>query len=175
MGEIKSTLDLVLERTSHLSMTPEEKARQREADFEKRFQGLLQQYADEILALPDLLQRMEKLQTETGSGDAGLALKLACKRVNPDEDNEAWLALLASLAPQSTKPLGDALACYREQKAQLQQNARQKILDGLELDHAIRGSAVLPNPEQDDGCRRDLGTLREKTLAQIADLCTQAS
>lgn len=171
MGEIKSTLDLVMERTSHLSMTPEEKTRQREADFEKRLHGLLQQYADQKLAAKEFLQRMEKLQTETGTDDSGLVLQMVCKRVAPDEDNEAWLALLASLAPQGTKPVGDALARYRDQKAQLLQTAGQKIIDCLARDHAIHGSAVLPAPEQDEDCRQDLRTLREKTLAEIAALC----
>ena len=42
MAEIKSTLDLVMERTRHLSQSTAEKEAQRRGDFEKRLQGLLQ-------------------------------------------------------------------------------------------------------------------------------------
>jgi hypothetical protein len=175
MGEIKSTLDLVMERTSHLSMTPEEKARQREADFKKRLQGLLQQYADEKLGLQELLKSIGNLQAETGTKDARQVLGMVCKRVDPDEDTQAWIALLASLAPQVTGPLEDRLASYSDQKEHLVRNGAQQMRDRLAHDHAIHGSAVLPAPEQDEACRQELSTLREKTLAQIAALCTQGS
>lgn len=41
MGEIKSTLDLVLERTKHLSQTSEEKQAQTQKDIENRRNGML--------------------------------------------------------------------------------------------------------------------------------------
>ena len=171
MGEIKSTLDLVMERTRHLSLTPEEKARQRKVDFEKRLLGLLQQYKDEKLSVQELLARIEKLQNETVTEDAQLVLAIVCKRIDPDEDNRAWIALLASLAPQCTKPLDDALAHHRDQKAHLLLTAKQKSVDRLAREYAIHGSAVLPDPEQDEDCRQDLKALRETTLAEIQTLC----
>lgn len=46
MAEIKSTLDLVLERTKHLSQSSEEKQAQKQKDIANRLNGLLQKYQD---------------------------------------------------------------------------------------------------------------------------------
>ena len=50
MSEIKSTLDLVMERTRQMTLSAEEKAHQKKADCEKRLQSLLLQ-ADALLEL----------------------------------------------------------------------------------------------------------------------------
>ena len=64
MGEIKSTLDLVLEKTRHLSQTDEEKQVQKQKDIANRLNGLLQQYQDRMLSLTQLQRAYEKLKTE---------------------------------------------------------------------------------------------------------------
>ena len=46
MGEIKSTLDLVMERTKNLSLSDEEKQAQKQKEVESRIRGLLQKYLD---------------------------------------------------------------------------------------------------------------------------------
>ena len=167
MGEIKSTLDLVMERTRHLSLTAEEKAQQQRTEFEKRLKGLLQQYADEILTARVLMKRLDALKAETGVDDAQPVLTLIYQRVDPDEDNQAWINLLASLLPEGARPLDDLLVGYRDQKAVLLRAGKQKAEERLARDHAIHGSAVLPDPMQDDTCRQQLATLREKALEQI--------
>jgi len=57
MGEIKSTLDLVMEKTKHLSLSDEEKQNQKKIESQKRINGLLQKYQDQVLS-------MEQLHTE---------------------------------------------------------------------------------------------------------------
>ena len=47
MGEIKSTLDLVLEKTRHLSQSSGEKQAQTQKDTDNRINGMLQKYLDE--------------------------------------------------------------------------------------------------------------------------------
>ena len=64
MAEIKSTLDLVMERTKHLTMSSEERVGQQQKDFEKKLQGVLQQYADKVLAIDELMERVTGLQAD---------------------------------------------------------------------------------------------------------------
>ena len=47
MGEIKSTLDLVLEKTKHLSQSSDEKQAQIRKDVEIRIKGILQKLNQE--------------------------------------------------------------------------------------------------------------------------------
>ncbi|MBW2432576.1 MAG: hypothetical protein JRF36_03165, partial [Deltaproteobacteria bacterium] len=51
MGEIKSTLDLVMEKTRNLNLSDEEKQDQKNKEIESRLNGLLQKFEDQIITL----------------------------------------------------------------------------------------------------------------------------
>ncbi len=46
MGEIKSTLDLVMDKTRHLTLSDEEKQEQKEKEFKKNLKGPTQKFQD---------------------------------------------------------------------------------------------------------------------------------
>ena len=54
MGEIKSTLDIVMEKTQNLSLSTEERQEQHNIEIVKRIKGLLQKYQDQTLSKNDL-------------------------------------------------------------------------------------------------------------------------
>lgn len=170
MGEIKSTLDLVMERTRHLSLSEDEKRRQRESDFEKRLQGLLQQYADSALSTEALMDRMGALQAELNFGDRAAIAKIVIGRVDPRQDNKHWLALLAHLSPATCAPLEDTLAAYNRQQAVLMETAGEQQRTRLAREHGIHGSAILPNPQKEASYQERLAALRSETQAGIAAL-----
>jgi len=60
MGEIKSTLDLVLEKTKHLSLTSEERQLQQQNEIKKRIGGLLQKYQNKLVSGEQLQVAYEK-------------------------------------------------------------------------------------------------------------------
>ena len=62
MGEIKSTLDLVMEKTKHLSLSDEEKQNQKNSEIEKRVNGLLQKCRDQILSTDELQKEYARLK-----------------------------------------------------------------------------------------------------------------
>ena len=94
MGEIKSTLDLVMERTKHLSLSAEEKAQQQKENFEKRLQGLLQQYADGALSVDAFQKGVSELSSELGVTGHKQLVAAICNRIDPEQDNGAWLELV---------------------------------------------------------------------------------
>ena len=49
MAEIKSTLDLVMEKTKNLSLSSEERQAQKNQEIESRIRGLLQKFKDRAL------------------------------------------------------------------------------------------------------------------------------
>jgi hypothetical protein len=173
MGEIKSTMDLVMERTRHLSLSAEEKARQRREDFEKRLQGLLQQYADGAVTADQVADRIAGLQTERNITDRQLPVRAVFKRIDPDQDNRCWLALLARLAPSVQEPLQEVLAVYNRQRTDLLQKSEARMREDLARDHAILGSAVVPNPERDAACREKMTVLQQQTKSRIAAINKQ--
>ena len=170
MGEIKSTLDLVMERTRHLSLSAEEKEEQRREDFEKRLQGLLQQYADEGVALDELRDRMAELQKEAGITNQKMAADAVLRRIDPDRENDRWLALLDDLAPDIGRPLKDILAAHLKDRAALLLAGQEQVRDRLARDHGITGTAVVPNPGQDPAVQENLAALKDATTAKIEAL-----
>ena len=167
MGEIKSTLDLVMERTKHLSMTNEEKIQQHRADFEKKLNGLLARYADRAIPRDVLQDQISKLQTEIGIEDVTLVKKAIIDRMDLDQENTLWMNLMDTINPDACKPLKTIFEEYHRQKADLSNNNQKDILDRLAKHHGISGSAVLPNPEKDPQCKAQLIALKDKALKQI--------
>jgi hypothetical protein len=62
MGEIKSTLDLVLEKTKNLTLSSEEKETQKRKEIENRIKGMVQKYQDGILSQNQLKTDYELLK-----------------------------------------------------------------------------------------------------------------
>jgi hypothetical protein len=167
MGEIKSTLELVMERTSRLSFTEEEKAQQRLTDFKKRLEGLLNKYADDALSADGFVDRIAKLQEEIKIPDRPVILGAIFTRIVPENDNERWLDILENLAPDIVDAVRKILADYREQQIALVQSSKKKLLDRLAGRHGIGGSAVIPNPEKDIEYRENLAAIRHETRTRI--------
>ena len=173
MGEIKSTLDLVMERTRHLSLSAEEKEEQQREDFAKRLQGFLQQYADGALTTDALWDRMAALEAETGVSDRKLSVAAVIQRIDPGHDNGRWRVLLDRLAPDMGPRLQEILAAYNKDRAALWQTGQEQIRDRLARERAITGSAVVPNPRRDPALQNHLTALGNETTTKIARLMQQ--
>lgn len=167
MGEIKSAIELAMERTSNLSLSAEEKARQKKADLEKLLQGALQQYYDGILSVDGIRDRINELQEELKVAEPQLVTKAVLMRIDPDRDNEQWMALVAVFAPALCDPLQEILSDYREQRFQLSQATEKRLRKELAKRHGVTGLAVTPNPDKDAAFQDSLSALKNKIQARI--------
>ena len=174
MGEIKSTLDLVMERTRHLSQSEEEKTRQRREDYGKRLQGLLQQYTDGILSKDALQDRMGALRSALKVNDQHALMTSIVGRIDPDRDNRRWLELMDTTAPSLRHPLEDILTDFSHRKRETLQKSEDRLRERLVSQHGIAGPAVVPNPLKDRTCRADLAALRQQALDQLEAAADQA-
>ena len=174
MSEIKSTLDLVMEKTKHLSMSAEEKKQRKRADFEKRLQGLLQHYADGALSANALEEKINELEAEKKISDRRLVVGGVLCRIDPAQDNDRWLDLVSAIAPEVSPFLTEALATLRQEEAGLLQAVQRRLLDRLKKIHGIEGSAVVCNPEKDASYLENLAALREETRSKIAKVSQKA-
>lgn len=175
MGEIKSAIELAMERTSNLSLSAEEKARQKKTDLEKLLQGALQQYYDGILSVEGIRDRINELQEELNVAEPQLVKKAVLKRIDPDRDNEHWMTLVAVLAPALRNPLQEILSDYREQRFQLSQATEKRMREELAKRCGITGSAVTPNPDKDAAFRDNLSELRDKAQFRIEAISQQTA
>jgi hypothetical protein len=94
MGEIKSTLDLVMKKTEHLNLSAEERQEQINIEIEKRIKGLLQKYQDQTLSKNDLDTEFTKLKKEFSFSDDTPVVNSILKELDLNKDNYKLLALL---------------------------------------------------------------------------------
>ncbi len=166
MGEIKSAIELAMERTSHMSLSKEEKAKQKKADFEKMLHGALQQYSDCLFSIDGLWNRIKELQSELKIDDNQLVKKSVLEQIDPDRDNERWLDLLSVLEPAFRDSLLKILSDYHDEQSRLSEAAKNQVLERL-AQKGITGSSVVPNPEKDLSYQHSISNLRSQTQSRI--------
>ena len=168
MGEIKSTLDLVLEKTRHLSQTDEERQIQKQKDSANRINGLLQKYQERVLSLGQLQREYENLKTEFKLTDQTALADRVIRRLDPDQDNGALFEVLEHCCRLDYSGLAGVIDSYRAARRQITRNRMEPVKEGLARDYHISGSAVVPNLASDDKWHLETQKLRSEYEGKIA-------
>ena len=167
MGEIKSTLDLVMEKTRHLTLSSEEKAEQQQAEFLGLVEGLVQKYTDGALTVEGVCKELQSLRERHGQSDLRPALKVVLDRLDPDSDPESLLDLAHALAGVDTKGLKSALDGYQAEKAAAEASVRASLEKDLASTRRISGRAVTVNLEASPVWIEELAQLRRRLDDQL--------
>lgn len=169
MAEIKSTLDLVMEKTKHLSQSSEEKHAQRRKDVENRLRGMLQKYHDKVISLEHLQRDYEGLKAEFNLPDHTFLAGQVIDRLEPDGDNRALLEALEHCCNLDPRGLADLIKRYQAEIQTAAQSRMKALKERLVKRHDISGSAVVPNLETDEDWQhqaRDLASDVKEKLSQ---------
>ena len=160
MGEIKSTLDLVLEKTKHLSQTDEEKRVQKQKDIANRLNGLLQQYQDRVLSLTQLQRAYENLKTEFDLTDHTALADQVIRRLDPDLDNRELFDVLEHCCQLDYSGLAEVIHNYQAECREASHSRMEPVKERLAREYHISGSAVVPNLDSDEQWRLEAQKLR---------------
>ena len=159
MGEIRSTMDIIMEKAKGLTMTDEEKEAFRKKETEGKVRGLLQRFLDGFIDA-------ERLKDGIGSlGEKRYAIREAlireCMgRMEPGADNTILLDALENAAGLDIAPIRKIILDYNqdlEQQKMDRKQVLQKNLEGL----GISGSAVIPNIHADQEWIKDLSEMNK--------------
>ena len=162
MGEIKSTLDLVMEKTKNLSLSSEEKQAQKNQEIKKRIRGLLQKFKDQALNVDNLKAEYQQMQKDYDlSGNAPLIREI-CGQIEFGADNQAWLELLAQSEAGDIERVASVLREFDKAIAAAAQEQSEILRDKLAKVHSISGSAVVPNLETDKAWQEKAGQIRAR-------------
>ena len=89
MAEIKSTIDLIMERTKNLSASPQEREAWHRQEREKHIRGLVQRLLDNSLTVDGVRDELDKERKSGRAAEAMENLKNALAlHVDPESDNE---------------------------------------------------------------------------------------
>lgn len=162
MAEVKSTLELVMERTRHLTLTEEDRREQALAEFNRSLSGLLQKVQDGVLSLERFKADLRALQESSHRSGTTIILEEFSSRMDLDGDNTWVLNLLAGAFGVNTEELAALFREYRQALESLVQNRTGEFRKNLLERHGIRGSAVIPNCDADPEWATGREHLRER-------------
>jgi hypothetical protein len=162
MGEIKSTLDLVMEKTRNLTLSSAEKQEQKQKEMQSRLKGLLQKYLDGLLTRNQLKKDYLNLKKDFGPADDTSLVQEILNRLDPDQDNQLLLETLADCCKVDTASIKGTIDEYRNihRQAALKRTAQLKA--DLARNFDVSGSAVVPNLEADAQWRGDVQGMRRR-------------
>ena len=170
MSEIKSTLDLIMERTKDLTLSADEKKEIHRKELEERVKGWVQRCLDGTL-LPSALEKELTGELEKDSDLTSDILHAEITgRLDPDEDNDRLLELLEKYVVIKRDVVTEKLDNFRS-KASVEQRRLEEPLTARLADADIRGSAIIPNIYKDrewkdwhaqarDELKRELSVIR---------------
>jgi len=162
MGEIKSTLDLVMERTRNLTLSAEEKQAQKEIEIGNRIKGLVQKYQDGLLIKNQLKTDYELLKRESDLSDDSLLVNEVLARLDPDQNPQILMEILEEFCRLDTATIRASIKDYRDAYNRAAQKRAAQIKEDLAQKHFIKGSAVIPNLDADQKWQQKALDLRQQ-------------
>ncbi|MDY7035960.1 MAG: hypothetical protein SV375_07340 [Thermodesulfobacteriota bacterium] len=169
MGEIKSTLELIMEKTKGLTMSDEEKRALKQREVSAKVKGLVQRFLDGIINI----ERLRIEATAIGKNKEDLLRRViieeSINRIVPGKNNKPILEILGIVNGMDIDPVTDILMNF-EQKFEREKDASEKLLREKFEKRGISGSAVLPNLEVDPEWSRYVSEFRVATQEKLKDL-----
>ena len=149
MGEIKSTLDLVMEKTRHLTLSQEEKEAQKRIEVNKRLQGLLQKYQDKFLKKDNLKKELYSLKLAYDLNVDEVLADLLLNSLKIGRDNTVFLELLSEFFGLNLSGLETIFQNFKAKVKSATKERVDQIKTDLSKKRFVSGSAVIPNLESD--------------------------
>ena len=172
MGEIRSTLDIIMEKAKDVKVTDEEKKAFMKREVEGKVRGLLQKYLDGVLKRERLKSEIEALG-ENRLEIARSTLKKEClDRIDPEGDNDRVFEILEDVMGLDTKAIHDLLSTYQQDQEETR-NKREAALRKRLEDQGISGTAVVPNLDADPEWRVLLSETQNRFYQELASLSTE--
>jgi len=168
MAKIRSTLDIVMERTKDLSLSAEEKEKFRREEWKGKCLGLVQRYRARLLDTDAL--RIELAQGKQDyPGLEKIFRQELIRAINPDQEQQLLAEGLKDVLGIDPAPYLARMEAYQGRRTELWRQASKKALSDLKR-RGVQGSAVLPNLENDPGWKATLEMLHAELQEELIKL-----
>jgi len=169
MGEIKSTLDIIMEKTKGLTMSEEEKEAFQKKETAGKVRGFLQRYLDCVIDLDRLKAELLGLG-ESGHVKARELLKQeVLGRIELGADNDRLLQVLEEVSGFQASRIQESLSDYGAELTKKRKKREKELLKSLKK-RGITGSAVIPNVEADAEWKKYMLKTKEEFRTRLGEL-----
>ena len=151
MAEIKSSLELAMEKTKKLSISKKEKEEIKKKEPLQKANSLFHRSAEGHLPLNEVLREIERMDEKTGLTVKAMLLIQWIDAISLNGENERLLEMIESLKSQNIdeakQKISHLISQYRREKEQAKKKLRAQQIERLKRE-GIYGSAVDPNIEK---------------------------
>jgi hypothetical protein len=148
MAEIKSTLDIIMEKTENLTMTEEEKGELRRKELERKIKGWVQKYMDNLINQEKLKSELKKEGKDKYPDLQEILKKEILERLQLDDNNVKIFQLIKGILNIKKDPFVKIIKDFQKEVTR----EKSKILENIKKQltkRRIFGSAVIPNVSLD--------------------------
>jgi len=161
MADIRSTLDIIMERTKNMTMSDEERAEFQRQTLTGKIKGWVQKYLDGVIGVKEIKSEIDSESSKALSEIEKILKNELVGRLDPDSDNEKIFQLLKEVLHMNIDPLEQVIGKFYEDVIIEKARKIRSLRQALEERH-ISGSAVVPNVDQDASWQ----TLYEKSIGE---------
>lgn len=165
MSEIKSTLELALERTKRMAISEEEKEEIRRKEIFRKGSGLFHRYREGHLPLNETLKEIEKIDAKTRARVKEALLSQWIDALSLTDGNERLLKGIEALKHREIEGVKEKLhlllSHYQKEKEKILEEVKTRWIETLRKE-GIDGSAVEPNIESGDLWKKEREKLEQR-------------
>ena len=162
MGEIKSTLELAMERTKKMAISEEEKEKIKRKEVLDKATGFFHRYREGHLPLNGILKEIERMEEKKGTMVKEILLFQWIDALSLNGEDERLLKGVESLKSRNIdevkRKLHHLLSQYRIEREEAQHRVKVQLAKALRK-AGIDGSAVEPNIEVSELWKKELAKL----------------
>lgn len=144
MAEIKSTLDLIMEKTQNMTLSEEEKKEIRQKELNGKVKGWIRKYEDSVLSLKTIQSEIEHEDMARQNELKKALQKEVLQSIEPDKDNSGVLQLLEEICGTDTEVIVTMIHRFRN-TIEAERAATLKLLNARLENKGISGTAVIPS------------------------------
>ena len=167
MGEIRSTLDIIMEKTKDLKISDEEKEAFKEQEMTGKIKGLIQKFLDGIIDMEQLRGEVSGLVEKGGDMVKRLIREESVSRIELEGNNEPLFRLLEEITGSEVDSLREVLKAF-EKRLEREKGTREQGFKKRLEKQGISGSAVLPNINADPEWSRYVSEVKEEFQERLA-------
>jgi hypothetical protein len=148
MAKIKSTLDLVMERTKNLAMNPEDREALKRKELEDKARGWARMLIDQKITIDQLMKDFT-VESSRHSVLADILHAELVRHIDPDGDNSIILKALTEVLGFEMNPFAEFINDYHARYEQYRQEHQVRLLSEFKA-KGISGTALVPNMDNDE-------------------------
>lgn len=165
MGEIKSTLEIAMEKAEKLDISSEEMEQLKREEYILKAKGMANRYLNRGLQIEWLLKELDHFNGNQKDIILKALLSELVNAIRVSKNNERTLKAIEILKKDRVKPYLDAIDRlsmeFNEEKTALYKEVEEEILEKLDK-AGISGTAVQPYIESDGIWHQNINRLSSK-------------